>query len=143
MSTIKFSTVSINAPAQEIWNILIDRIFHPQKYLPGVLEYSLQEQGQILIRKMQTTLGEVIERIIIDVKNRIITSELIEHPEFEGSTVNKILPTEEQTNFSLIAFIKNWSPKDPENNNGEFTSIKEELLVTKKIAEEKTKNNQL
>jgi len=136
MSAVKFSTMSINAPVQEIWDILIDRIFNPQKYLPGVLEYSLQKQGQTLIRKMQTTLGEVIERIVIDVKNMVITSDIIHHPEFEGSTVNKILPTEEQTNFSLIAFIKNWIPKDPENNNGEFTSIKEELLITKKIAED-------
>ncbi len=139
MSTVKYSTMSINAPTQEIWDILIDRIFHPKKYLPGVLEYSLQEQGQTLIRKMQTTLGEVIERIVIDVKNLIITSELIEHPEFEGSTVNKIIPTEETTNFSLISFIKNWIPKDPENSHGEFTTIKEELLITKKIAEEKLK----
>lgn len=138
MSTVKFSTMSINAPTQEIWDILIDRIFHPQKYLPGVLEYSLQEHGQMLIRKMQTTLGEIIEHIVIDVKNLIITSELIEHPEYEGSTVNKIIPTEEPTNFSLIAFIKNWKPKDPEKSH-EFTSIKEELLITKKIAEEKLK----
>jgi len=136
MSTVKFSTMSINAPMQEIWDVLVDRIFNPQKYLTGVLDFSLQEQGQMLIRKMQTTLGEVIERIVIDVKNKIITSEIIQHPVFEGSTVNRIIPTEEQTPFSLIAFIKKWKPKDPNSEHGDFTSVKEELLVTKKIAEE-------
>jgi len=132
--------MSINAPVQEIWDVLIDRVFNPQKYLTGVLEFTLQDQGQTLIRKMQTTLGEIVERIVIDFKNLIITSEIIEHPTFEGSSVNQIIPSEDQSNFSLTAFIKNWKPKDPKNVTPDFTSLKEELLVTKKIAEEYLKH---
>lgn len=129
--------MSVNVSQQTVWDVLVDRIVHPERYLTGVLESSIQQSGQVLIRKMRTTLGEIIERIVIDVKNRIITSFIVEHPEYTGMTVNKILPTDEETGFSLIAFIKNWKPKHPNLEVHEFTSLKEELLVTKKIAEDK------
>lgn len=136
MNVNNFSSLSVNVPQQMIWDVLIDRVIHPERYLTGILDSSIQKSGQVLIRKMRTTLGEIVERIVIDVKNKVITSFIVEHPEYIGVSVNKIIPIEKEAGFSLIAFIKNWKPKDPNIETHEFTSLKEELLVTKKIAED-------
>ena len=136
MNEMSFSTVSVNVQKQTIWDVLLDRIVHPERYLIGVLESSIiKKSSDVIIRRMRTTLGEVIEQITIDVTNWIITSQFVQHPLFTGTTVNRILPTQ-STPFSVVTFGRAWKPKDPAFTiQPPVAGAKEELLYTKKIAE--------
>ena len=136
MNDMSFSMVSVNVQEQTVWDVLIDRIIHPERYLIGVLESSIiKKSADVIIRRMRTTLGEIVEQITSDVKNLMITSRFVQHPLFTGTTTNKILNTPSPS-LSVVTFRRDWRPKDPNFlETSALTGAKEELLYTKKIAE--------
>jgi hypothetical protein len=137
---MNYSSVSVNVSPDTIWEVLIDRIYHPSSYDKTILESHIivTKRGTELLRRMKTALGEIIERIIIDLKNSEIVINLVQHPVFTGSFVQRITPLGASKRQALLTFISNKKPKKgallthPDNSK----ELEEEVLHTKAIAEE-------
>ncbi len=132
-STTRFSSVSINVSVETVWDHVIETILHPDLYLPGVKEFRiLRQTGQEIVRYMKTAVGEIIEKITIDVQKSEITFKLLQHPVLTGSLVNKIAPVPRNKNAALLTIVKRWQAKDPHQNvTDDVLSPKQEVMLTK------------
>lgn len=120
-----------------LWNVLMDNIVHPERYLPGITNYKiLKKTGKEIIRSVKTRFGEFVERIVIDFKNLEISFSLLNHPDFTGTLISKIIPPPEKGGLVLLTFISDWKPKRQGlESNGFLPNPKEALEATKKLAE--------
>lgn len=137
MSSIQFSSTSVNVPMSTLWNVLMDNIAHPERYLPEITTFKvLKKSGKEIIRSVKTKFGEFIERITIDFKNLEISFSLLNHPDFTGKLISKIIPPPEEGGLVLLTFISDWQPKrDGMTAAGFLPDPKTALQATKKLAE--------
>ncbi len=92
----------ISVPKEKVWNILLDKIFHPDKYIPGIEEFEIKERDtNEYIRYLYTETDDVIELIIVDEEQFMITSTLVKHSFLKGKLIQTI---KEQDNKVLLVF---------------------------------------
>ena len=107
--------VFVKARFDVIWENLIDKIYHPEKYLDEIrnVEIIENESDHVLriIRFHDPTWQELKELIVYDKSSRIIVYRLVDHPEFEGETINICRSTNE-IYHSELEFEINWKLKD-------------------------------
>jgi len=131
--------VTVNAPLETVWALLLDKLEHPQRYIESVMDYAILDRGEgWLLREMELP-GEqwLRERITIDEVNRTQTYTLVEHPTFEGRVVNRVRALPGGSGVEL-EFDMDWrarpgSPEPPEDPCG---MIRSALEHTRDIAEE-------
>lgn len=96
------SSIIIQASKDAIWEILLDKVFHPKKYIPGVLEFDIEERSENeYIRTLCTETDDVVELIIIDKEHYAITSSLVRHMFLKGKLHQKIEEVEEGIKLSF------------------------------------------
>jgi len=133
----------VNASLQTLWNLLLDKIENPGRYIAGVEEskiLSRDENG--VLREMRTCERIIKEKITVDEQAREVRFTLVDHPLFSGQVINKIIPplNNHSTNPPTLNFTLNWEPANEEvqkNSQEELTQmIHDAVLHTKSIAEQ-------
>ncbi|CAF1381170.1 unnamed protein product, partial [Rotaria sordida] len=119
--------VSVHARFGVIWQKLLDKIEHPQKYVIEIRHVEiLERKPDHIVRRVQfenTSWQELKELIIINEKAGTIVYRLVDHPYFTGDTTN-ICRTTNDAHISELEYTIDWKLKDP--NGIESTEIKDD-----------------
>ena len=95
---VKTLHISIHTEHETLWQLLMDRLQHPERYLPGITEVRvLDDSEEVMIREMKLHGETVKECITIKPYEGELRHELLEHPQFTGTIVTKILRTARQS----------------------------------------------
>ena len=139
MSTFS-SKVIVNTDLETLWDILVDKIRSPQKYVPGVKDVQIKEEYSELsvLREMTVSIGEndkrVREFIFADKKTRTVIFKLDNDPNFCGYVINTIYQSDDCLE---LEYLLQWTPKPgidiPVPDLGEV--ILNAVVHTKEIAE--------
>lgn len=90
--------VLVHAEYDTIWNLLLDRLQHPERYTPGVSETRILEKSDdVMLREMKLHGSLVKERITVKPHDSEIDHELLEHPQFTGKIVMRIARSARQS----------------------------------------------
>ncbi|CAF1339363.1 unnamed protein product [Rotaria magnacalcarata] len=94
---------------------LLDKIEHPEKYVQGIRHVEiLENENNHLLRILQfedDKWQELKELIVHDKSSGIIVYRLVDHPYFQGETIN-ICRTTNQVYQSELEYEINWKLKD-------------------------------
>ncbi|GFO70740.1 hypothetical protein GMLC_43190 [Geomonas limicola] len=95
---IKTLTTLVHAEHDTLWNLLLDRLQNPERFTPGVTESRIVEKnGNVCIRELMLHGERVRERITVYPYESQIQHELLEHPQFTGTIVTKVVRTARQS----------------------------------------------
>ncbi|CAF2141550.1 unnamed protein product [Rotaria magnacalcarata] len=94
---------------------LLDKTEHPEKYVQGIRHVEiLENENNHLLRILQfedDKWQELKELIVHDKSSGIIVYRLVDHPYFQGETIN-ICRTTNQVYQSELEYEINWKLKD-------------------------------
>lgn len=137
--------VFVNARFDVIWQKLLDKIVHPHKYVEGIEHVEMLEQQADqwlrLIRFNDPNWQELKELIVADKSTGIIVYRLVDHPSFQGETIN-ICRTTNQVYQSELEYQIDWKLKDSNSHEStQDTTIAQQALQLavnemKRISEE-------
>lgn len=141
MRQITFST-EVHAPFETIWKLMLDRIEHPQDYLPGAENARIVERHENhLIREVKTRGMVLRERVAIDRNAFEIRYTLMDHPLFSGTVTHRAVPRSRQSPVSPVelTMVVDWVPKNEEAEQtirqNMPSEIQQEVLSLKEEAE--------
>lgn len=136
-----FST-PVNATVEVLWDLLIDKIEHPQKYVPGVSDVKiLTKNTEFVLREMTIPTGVLREKITSNLTTREVVFTLVDHSKFSGSVINKIHISDHENEAITLEFTLNWQPINSDISTAEIDmsdTIKQAVLHTKELAESHT-----
>jgi hypothetical protein len=90
--------VLVHAEHDTLWDLLLNRLQNPERFIPGVTESRVVEKaGDVSVREMKLHGDLVRERITVSPSNSEIRHELLEHPQFTGSIVTRVVRTARQS----------------------------------------------
>lgn len=142
MRETTFST-PVYARLETVWKILLDKMEHPEHFIPGVEETKILDRFEGgLVREIRTNGMTIRERAMIDESGGEIRYEIMEHPLFTGFIVNRVVPTSRQSPVAPqnLTFELNWIPKADEGEAAlreEMTQAMQAAVLTiKEIAED-------
>lgn len=104
----------VDAELQTIWDVLMDRIEHPDRYLAGIESFSFPEGNEdYAVREVVMNGVPLRERITIDERQGEIRYELIDHPLFTGEVFNALIPPapDDAKAKPVVQFRMNWQPR--------------------------------
>lgn len=142
---IRTLQVLVHSEHDTLWNMLIDRMHHPERYALGVTEARIVEQGENeLVCEMTLHGDRVKERILVRPYDGELRHELIEHPQFNGFIVRKIVRTARQSpvaplylEYDLDLQRKSYKIQGMVRGEEEIlTDLETEMLKIKSRAEE-------
>lgn len=132
-------TTAVNAPINVLWQLLIDKIENPQKYVPGVSDVKiLVKNNDYVLREMTIPTGIVKEKITHNEASKEVIFTLVDHPLFCGTVINKIHVLPANNDSISLEFTLDWQPLDPDKYQDKTDMselIKEAVLHTKELAE--------
>jgi len=129
-------TTTVNASLQSVWQHLINKIDHPENFVPGISDVIIIERNEeFVIRKMTVALGEIATTLTekITFKPYKIRFLLTEHPKFEGYVDNDIKPISE--NETEMTFTINWVDKITNEHFDKVEMVKDSVLKSKDFIE--------
>lgn len=130
----------VDAPLNLLWELLIDKIENPQRYVAGVKTVNILEKNdQYVLRQMTTDKFTVKEKITWNNDTKEILFTLIDDPYFTGQVLNKIITSSDNNQPHQLEFTLDWKPLNPENeySNLELSSaVEKAVLHTKMLAEQ-------
>ena len=128
-------TSIIDAPFDRLWALLVDKVDHPERYVPGVIESEILERTDAgVLRRMQTAELTIVERITVDERARRVVFTLVDHPSFEGAVVNEVSP--DGAVPLELTFALDWTAKRPADAHVDPTPmVQGAVLHTKTLAE--------
>ena len=144
MLTTAIRTI-VHAQWETIWELLLDRTENPQRYQPLVLTSEVIERSSgWVIREMKVQNMTIRERISLNDKEKTIQSELLEHPQFEGAIVTRLVPTSTQNPMAPVYLETDFKLEHKSVPPGwavitdkeMATSLNDEMELIKKKAEE-------
>jgi len=95
---VKTLTVLVHAEHDTLWNLLLERLKDPARFIPGVTETRvIEKHDNVTIRELRLHGDLVRERVTIRPHDSEIRHELLEHPQFTGSIVTKVVRTARQS----------------------------------------------
>jgi len=95
---IKTLTTLVHAQHDTLWNLLLERLQNPERFIPGVTESRIVEKaGDVSIREFMLHGERVKEKITVYPHESRIHHELLEHPQFTGTIVTKVVRTARQS----------------------------------------------
>ncbi len=78
--------------------MLVDRLHHPERYAMGIADVRLSEEAPDTFISEMTVHGDPVrERVILRPYDGEMRHELLEHPQFTGFIVRKILKSARQS----------------------------------------------
>jgi hypothetical protein len=109
--------VPVDAELQTIWDVLLDRIEHPDRYLAGVESFSFPEsEPDYAVREVMIEGTPLKERITVDERVGEVRYELVEHPFFQGEVYNALIPpaADDPKAKPVVQFRMDWQPLNEE-----------------------------
>lgn len=109
--------VPVDAALQTIWDVLLDRIEHPDRYLAGLDSFSFPEGNEdYAIREVIMNGQPLRERITIDERQGEVRYQLIDHPLFAGDVYNALIPADANDPKAkpVVQFRMDWRPLSAE-----------------------------
>jgi hypothetical protein len=109
--------IPVNATLQTIWNVLLDRVEHPDRYMQGVESFSFVESTETFaVREILIQGFPLRERITIDERLGEVRYQLVEHPLFQGDVYNALIPPaqDDPKAMPVVQFRMNWQPLNEE-----------------------------
>ena len=95
---VKTLTVLVHAEHDTLWNLLLDRLQNPERFIPGITETRvLETKDNVTVREMKLHGDLVKERVTVHPHESEIRHDLLEHPLFTGSIVTKVVRTARQS----------------------------------------------
>jgi len=95
---VKTLQVLVHAERDTLWNLLLDRLQAPERFTPGVTEvHLLEKEGNVTVRELRLHGNLVKERVTVSPETSEIRHDLLEHPQFTGSIVTKVVRTARQS----------------------------------------------
>jgi ketosteroid isomerase-like protein len=106
-------SVMVNAPIEAIWNLLVDKAEHPEKYSPYPLErFKIHETfPNGLRREIKTSAMHLIERVTFDKDAGTVTFEVEDHPIYSGFILEKVTPPEDPGALPILTFTMDLQPR--------------------------------
>ena len=89
--------VVVHCEHKTLWNMLMDKLHHPERYIQGVADARLTEAGPNLFLSEMTLHGETVKERILVHPDGELRHELLEHPQFTGFIVRKIVKSARQS----------------------------------------------
>jgi hypothetical protein len=95
---VKTLKVLVHAEHDTLWNLLLDRLQNPQRFIPGVTEARvIEKEGTVSVREMKLHGDLVRERLTVLPYDSEIRHELLEHPQFTGTIITRVVRTARQS----------------------------------------------
>lgn len=127
----------VEAPPETVWALLLDKVEHPQRYLEGVLDARILDEGEDwALRELELPGLQLRERVRMDEGAGTVSFTLLDHPCCEGEILNRMHPQADGT--VDLEFLIDWRPR-PGAESGSFDPeplILSALEHIKEIAEE-------
>lgn len=132
----------IDAPADRLWSMMVEKMRHPDRYVPGVVSVRVvSEFGPGSIERemlVQSDQGEKIVREMIsaDEATKTVIFKLKDDPVFSGYVVNVVL---EEDGVVELDYTMHWTMKsgDPEPDGPDFAAaVRSAVLHAKAMAEQ-------
>lgn len=142
---VKTLQVLVHAEHDTLWNILMDRLENPGRYMPGVSEARIVDSSEDVITREMKLHGELVkERITVKPYDSELRHELLEHPQFTGFIATKIVRTARQSpvapqylEYDLDLSTKSWHVEGALKGEEEILAdLKAEMNRLKTRAEE-------
>ncbi len=93
-----------NASLDHIWEHLVDKVRHPDRYLKGITDILILEEGpgNRVIRRMTINFPgkppmTVLEEITWNEADHLVDFKILEHPSHTGNVINRIDKHEDGT----------------------------------------------
>lgn len=106
-------SVMVNAPVEAIWNLLVDKAEHPEKYSPYKLElceiHETFPNG--LRREIKTAEMHLVERVTFDKDTGTVTFSVENHPVYSGFILEKVTPPEDSGGLPILTFTMDLQPR--------------------------------
>jgi hypothetical protein len=104
--------VRVKAPPETVWELLLDKLERPHRYIESVLDSAILDRGENWMLREMTLPGLTVlrERIEVNEAARTLTFTLMEHPNFEGAVINRVRPTDSPETVEL-EFAMDWRPR--------------------------------
>lgn len=95
---IRTLQVVVHCEHKTLWDMLVDRLHHPERYALGIANLRLSEEAPDTFISEMTVHGDPVrERVILRPYDGEMRHELLEHPQFTGFIVRKILKSARQS----------------------------------------------
>jgi len=95
---VKTLQVLVHAEHDTLWSLLLDRLQNPERFTPGVTEVRVLEKADFMtVRELRLHGDLVRERVTVHPAESEIRHELLEHPQFTGSIVTRVVRTARQS----------------------------------------------
>lgn len=107
--------VFVNADFDVVWQKLMDKVEHPEKHVEGIRHVEILEHDTDHVLRVvyfENNQWESLKELIVpDKATGMIVYRLIDHPYFEGETINTCRTTN-QVYQSELEFEIHWTLKD-------------------------------
>lgn len=142
----------VEASLQTIWDVLLDRIEHPDRYQAGVQSFSFpQSEDDYAVREIILESGSgqenperIVEKITIDERQGEVRYQLLDHPLFTGDVYTALIPPaqDDPNARPVVQFRMDWQPLNAEAESLEALSaqvleesLKQAVDYVKSLAE--------
>ena len=134
----------VNAPPAVLWQVLVDKVRRPDKYVPGVKQENVtvvQEFSELAIERKMTLGGNLIhEYINADPQTSTVVYKSMPNPAMRGFVTNTMYVEPGPDGDAVyLDYTMNWIFKDegaPDKQAEMQESIRGAVEHTKKAAEE-------
>ena len=136
MTTTAYRT-EVRTTVQHLWSLLLDKVEHPDKYIEGISNVSIDRRidKYTVIRSMQLGSIHLQEIITADPKTKTIVFKSRQHPAFTSLVINTIF---EEDGKVYLDYTMNNLPK-PGHPSMEWDReqiVRSAVLHMKEIAED-------
>ena len=111
-------SAKVNAPLSIVWEQLLSKVYHPDRFLVGVTAVEILEDDPAnsrVVRKMLLNTGKmemkIVEEITWDEATHVIDFRILEHPSHTGNVINKIEKQEDSGDDLILTYEMKWDFK--------------------------------
>ncbi len=127
-------TATVAASVEKLWQLLLDKIERPEKYIDGVTDVEI-DQGRdgVTIRKMTLPTGKrIMEAITADERTRVVVFKSIGDPDAVALVTNTVF---EEDGEVLLNFTYSGAPRAGAAPANMMEMIHAAVEHTKELAE--------
>lgn len=135
-TSISYSEI-VNAPLNKVWQHLLYKIDHPEKFVPHVSDVVVIEKNtQCTIRQMKINMPDNTITIVekITAIPYIVRFEIMEHPDVRGCVENHAEAINEHT--TRLTYTMNWQKKSDNASANNLDILKRAVILSKNYMEE-------
>ena len=139
-------SIIVHAQWKTVWGLLLDRIENPQSYQPLVINSKVIDRSdKWVIREVKVQDMIIRERLTMYDGEKAIHSELLEHPQYEGTIVTRVVPSSTNNPMAPVHLVTDFKLEHKISLTGGWavitdkemtTALNDEMELIKKKAEE-------